>query len=117
MATRSIYLNIEILSAVRVTLSDGSTTGTHLLIDEKDVPALETSGLADFIEGSVEDVLVQEIDEKGKLTEKVEKQAKAVPSKWLTKEGNPIHEFLGLPVQTTKVEAVQRLPNGLKELI
>jgi hypothetical protein len=67
MATKSVYLNVEILSAVRVTLPDGST-GTHLLIDEKDVPALETSGLADFIEGSVEDVLVQELDGEGKMS-------------------------------------------------
>lgn len=86
MAIINVYLNVEILSVVRVETSNG--IGSHILIDDKDLPALKESGLADFIEGDK--------DDKGDVKE--------VPEKWL-KDGHVLHEYLGLTFNTTKVSA------------
>jgi hypothetical protein len=87
MAVINVYLNIPILSVVRIVLPSGAE-GSHLLIDDAHLLALKASGLADFIEGDK--------DDKGEVKE--------VPAKWL-KDGHVLHEYLGLTINTTKVDA------------
>jgi hypothetical protein len=104
--TKNIYLNIEILAAVRVQLEDG-TYGTHILIDDKDLLALQSSALADFIEGEIDDKAIPVEVDNGKGKE-LQQPLKTAPSKWLTKEGAPRHSYLGLDVQqqsTAKIAA------------
>lgn len=113
MATINVFLNVEILACVRIQLEDGSY-GTHLLIDDKDMPALQASGLADWIENEV-DLLAKPVAGKGELglEGQMVQATKPMPAKWL-KDGSIRHEFLGLTPQTSVV-AVSAAPIELPE--
>ena len=79
----TIYIDAEVLAVVSVVKPDGSV-GSQLLVREKDIEAWKACGVVAWID-----------DAKSEL-----------PSSW-TKDGKPLHEYLGLsPRPVAKISAM-----------